>query len=266
MKANYQNKYLRVTSISFILLIALLLTATSCRSKKKLVTIDNSKVNRDVKTEVFDAIAQNRFEFDNLSLRGACDYTGSAGEYSFTVNMRMQRDKKVWMSVSAFFIEAARILITEDSIHIINYLDKSVISRSLDFAAQYTGMKLTVGQIQDVLVGNSVLKHDKNSEYANNTTDILVTTRINQFLLKEVFHFDYLRPIKVNGEEAGTRNKLDMEYNDFTQVNNRLLPQFVNLAAVTNTQIINATIKYSDISTEPIDGWPFNIPAKYERK
>jgi hypothetical protein len=223
-------------------------------------------VNRDAKSEVFDAIAQNRFEFDNLSISGACDYSGTAGEYSFNVNMRMQRDKKVWISVSAFFIEAARILITEDSIHIINYLENNVTSRSLDFAAQYTGMKLTVGQIQDVLVGNSVLKHDKQSEYANNTTDILVTTRINQFLLQEVFHFDYLRPVKIHGEEPGSRNTLDIEYNDFVQVNNRLLPQFVKLAAVTNTQTINATIKYSDISTAPIENWPFNIPAKYERK
>jgi len=266
MKVYFSTKTARLLPIILVLLLPAMFLA-SCKSKKAVVNaIDNSSVNREDKKQVFKAINDNRFEFEYLASSASCNYEGTAGKYNFNVSLRMQRNEKIWMSVSVFFIEAARIYITKDSVHIINYLENYSISRSISFLTQYTGQKLTVGQIQDIMVGNSVVTHDVNSSYVYADGRPRITTRMGQYLFAEEYHYEYFRPTKIKGDEATTNNKMELEYDEFIQVNNRLIPNFLKLLAVTNTQTISATLKYSDISTETISNWPFKIPAKYERK
>lgn len=248
-----------------LLLLAVSLGAASCKSKKSLTkTVNNTSVNRDSKTDVFSAVQSNRFEFEYFSANAVCDYSGSPVPIS--VNVRMQRGQKIWMSASAIFFEVARVLITPDSVHIINYSDKTITSRKIDFIAAYTGTPLTINQIQDALVGNSILTHDNNSSYENTAEAMKITTRIKQFLLIEAFNTETFRPAKINADEAGTANKLEVIYSDFVEQNSRILPSLVSLSAVTNTQQMKASLKYSDISTLTITDWPFKIPAKYEHK
>ncbi|MGV3598934.1 MAG: DUF4292 domain-containing protein [Bacteroidota bacterium] len=248
-----------------LLLLLVSLGATSCKSKKSITKpVDNTSVNRDNKTDVFSAVQSNRFEFEYFSANAVCDYSGSP--VPINVNIRMQRGQKIWMSASAIFFEVARVLITPDSVHIINYSDKTITSRKIDFIAAYTGTPLTINQIQDALVGNSILTHDNNSSYENTAEAMKITTRIKQFLLIEAFNTETFRPVKINADEAGTANKLEVIYSDFVEQNSRILPSLVSLSAVTNTQQMKASLKYSDISTQTIVDWPFKIPAKYEHK
>jgi hypothetical protein len=245
--------------------IAFTLLSTSCKSKKKLATtVDNSNVNCEVKNDVFKAIKNNRCEFQYFTTSASCDYSGSP--VPLTVNIRMERNKKIWMSVSAIFFEVARVMITEDSVHIINYSEKYAMSRKIDFVAAYIGTPLTIGQIQDVLVGNSILAHDINSTSECTADEVAITTRVKQFMLNEVFGKQYYRPTKINADESGTSNTLEVIYSEFGELNARLMPYKVNIAAVTNMQHMKAILKYSDISTQTITDWPFRIPANYERK
>jgi hypothetical protein len=264
MKVNFQTNT-RTTYPILLLILLVSLGATSCKSKKSITKpVDNSAVNLDNKTEVFNAIQKNRFEFEYFSANAVCDYSGSPVPIS--VSVRMQRGQKIWMAASAIFFEVARVLITPDSIHIINYNDKTITSRKIDFIAAYIGTPLTINQIQDALLGNSILTHDNNSSYENAAEQMKITTRIKQFLLVEAFNAETFRPVKINADEAGTANKLEVIYSDFVEQNSRILPSLVSLSAVTNTQQMKASLKYSDISTLTITDWPFKIPAKYEHK
>lgn len=268
MKVNFQSKYIGSKSLLVLLFIASALTATSCRSKKAAIeATDNLSVNKEDKKQVFNAIKANRFEFEYFSAKAGCQYRDNNNKYSFNLNIRMQKDEKIWMSASALFFEVARVLITKDSIHIINYFDKSITSKSLAFVGNYLGTSLTIGQMQDLLVGNSIIEHDNNvSSYVLSDERPTITSRINQYLFNEVFHYEYFRPTFVKGDQTGSPNKIDIEYKDFLQVSNRMVPQFAKVVAVTNNNRITATLKYSDISTEEVKNWPFNIPASYERK
>lgn len=269
MKANLQsNIYYRLPGIIALLFFTLIFS-TSCRSKKIQSSVclpDNGGVNKESKNEVFKTIEKNRFEFEYFSASANGDFSDGANEYGLNASLRMQRNEKIWISVSFLFIEAARILIDKDSVYILNYLEKSATVRSLGYVSNYLGTQLSIGQIQDALVGNSVLQHDVNSSLDNSNGQLKIITRIKQFLFDEILNPENFRPLKVNTTETGGKNKLDLEYSDYTQVNCRLLPQKVQLLAVTNTSTITASLNYSDISTEPITSWPFNIPAKYERK
>ena len=268
MKVKSQSKYINSKSLLFLLLIASCLLVVSCRSKKAVIqAADNSNVDKDNKKQVFKAVIDNRFEFEYFSAKAGCQYRDKSNKYTFNLSIRMQKDEKIWMSASILFFEAARVLITKDSVHILDYYNKTVTSRSIRFISDYLGTELTIGQMQDVLVGNSIVKHnDKVSSYVLSDERPTITSRINQYLFNEIFHYEYYRPTFVKGNQTGAENKIDIEYKDFLQVNNRMLPQFAKVVAVTNNNVITATLKYSDISTEEVKNWPFNIPASYERK
>lgn len=268
MKVKSQSNYINSKSLLFLLLIASCLLAVSCRSKKAVIqAADNSNVDKNNKEQVFKAIKANRFEFEYFSAKASCQYKDVNNKYSFNLSIRMKKDEKIWLSASYLFFEVARVLITKDSIQIINYAKGEAMSRSINFVSSYLGTKLTLGQIQDVMLGNSILEHNSNmSSYVLSDERPTITSRINQYLFNEIFHYEYFRPTFVKGNQTGAENKIDIEYKDFLQVNNRMLPQFAKVVAVTNNNVITATLKYSDISTEEVKNWPFNIPASYERK
>ncbi|HYG16676.1 MAG TPA: DUF4292 domain-containing protein [Bacteroidia bacterium] len=218
-----------------------------------------------MKQEVFAAIDSNRVDFEFLEASANCDY--SASVVPLNVSLRMERNKRIWVSVNAVIFEAARILITEDSVHIVNYPENWTMSRPLSFMSQYVGTTLTVGQIQDLLIGNSIIIHDAGTtleQVPDNT--LLLMSRLKQYLFYEVINNENFRPTEIKGDEDPGTQEVKVRYDDFTEVNNRLMPRYVNLSALTNTQNFSATLKYTDISTEPISDFPFRIPPGYERK
>lgn len=263
MKANFRTNL----PFSALILAATLIFATSCRSQKtgKGCLPNVSRTNPDVKTQVFKAVDTSRFNFEHFTASVSGNYFDGSNEYSMAISLRMKKDEKIWMSVSMLFFEVARVLIDKDSVYIIDYYNKAVTIRSLDFISNYLGTKMNIGQVQDVLVGNSILKHDNNSSLGDDKEATKVISRIGQFLFEETFNRENYRPFFVKSDQTGGENKMELTYTDYTQVNCRLIPKNLKLSAVTNTRNIRAELKYSDISTEPITNWPFTIPAKYER-
>ncbi len=124
---------------SKIAFLVLLLTATSCASRKKTVaptppqTFEWLTANLDIQAE------GNGMNFDDLS-----------GQ------MRMRKDSLIWLSINATLgIEVVRAKVSNDSVWVINRLEKTYLAEPLDSLAMQFGIPLNLPLLQTLLLDNN---------------------------------------------------------------------------------------------------------------
>lgn len=145
----------------------------SCRSTKKIQTAitkkdtvstavvvpetskgDTSHVVRSVLAN----LNMNRIDFRTFSAKLNVDYQGGDGKkYDVNANIKMYRDSAIWISVNAILgIEAMRVLITKDSVKLLNKLNKTYTARSVDYLQEVTALPLSLSTLQNLVIGNAV--------------------------------------------------------------------------------------------------------------
>lgn len=124
------------TKIAFL---TLLLAATSCASRKKTVAptppqaFEWMTANLDIQAE------GNGMSFDNLS-----------GQ------LRMRNDSIVWLSVTAIIgVEVLRAKVSNDSVWVLNRMEKTYLAEPLDSLGAKVGMPLSLPLVQTLLLDNN---------------------------------------------------------------------------------------------------------------
>ncbi len=161
-------KYILILFIGWMVLIGL-----GCRSTKKIQsaiskkdTVQTTNVNvenahddsvRFIK-DVMNRINLRKIDYQSFSAKVKVDYEGSDGKsYDVTAFIRMQKDSVIWVSINAILgIEAFRMLITRDSVKLLNKLDKIVELRSVSYLQEVIHLPLDFKTLQDLIIGNPV--------------------------------------------------------------------------------------------------------------
>jgi hypothetical protein len=122
-----------------IALLALLLTATSCASRKKTVAPKPSQAFEWITANLDIQAESNGMSFDNLS-----------GQ------LRMRNDSIVWLSVTATMgIEVLRAKVSNDSVWVLNRMEKTYLAEPLDSLGAKVGMPLSLPLVQTLLLDNN---------------------------------------------------------------------------------------------------------------
>src|SRR5580658_5698366 len=108
--------------------------------------------------ELFQKIQNNRIDFRTFFAKVKVHYQGSDGkDYDFEAILQMKKDSLIWVRVNALLgIEAFRLLITPDSVKLINDLEKIVQLRSASYLQEVIHLPIGFKTLQDLLIGNPV--------------------------------------------------------------------------------------------------------------
>lgn len=119
--------------------MALLLAASSCALRKKTVVPTQPKPFEWMTSNLSIEAQGNGQSFDNLS-----------GQ------IRMRNDSLIWLSVTATMgIEVVRAKVSNDSIWVINRLERTYLAEPLDVLSAQLGMPLSLPLIQTLLLDNN---------------------------------------------------------------------------------------------------------------
>ena len=82
------------------------------------------------------------------------------GELPFSGSLRMRRDSAIWVSASGMIgMEACRALVTQDSVIVVNRLDKTYLAEPLAEMTEQLQLPLTLGEGQTLLLGDGRSDH-----------------------------------------------------------------------------------------------------------
>ncbi|WKN32284.1 DUF4292 domain-containing protein [Porifericola rhodea] len=249
-----------------------LLFATAC-SKKTLSFKD---------TAMADEFAVNDLSFEYLSTSSKIRFENDDKSLSATANIRLKRDSIIWVSVTpGFGIEAARGIITQDSLIFINRMNKEYSAYNFEELSRKFNFSINFDLLQSVLLGDMPIEPGaddqvkKESEYyvvKQEEGDIYINNYVNARSLKlERVAMQDRTKEEVMGKTRVRNNTLSLKYGDFQMLNEQVFP-YENLVSLMYQRDgkkrrteIDIQHKKANITEEALR-FPFSVPEKYVRK
>ena len=180
-------------TILFLTGMAIFFTALqSCRTTKKInqviapkdtasVTVVNTSAADSVKMvhQTIEQLQSHYINYKTFNAKIKVEYEDNKGKQpDITAVVRIYKDSAIWVSLSATILnfEVYRLLITKDSVILMNIRDKEVQYRSLDYLQEVTEIPFDFRTIQDLLVGNPVFLDSTIASYKKFDDKILISS------------------------------------------------------------------------------------------
>lgn len=249
----------------YLFLLVSLVLVMGCGGKKKLVAT-NPGANDAVKNTA-EGYLINNLDFRTFSGRAKAKVEFEEEKQDVTLNIRIERDKAIWISVTAtmFNYEAARVKITPDSIHIMNKLQSAYISKPFEYVHKYTGAGISFTALQDLLMANvsqSLLRTDQITVASAEDEVQIVGIKDNlsfQYSLNEKH-----RPKVFRLNTVGASDNLESFYSSFVIADGYNFPQNQHIKLHAGGMHISAVLNYNKAEFNQNVEMPFVIPSKYK--
>jgi hypothetical protein len=251
-------RVLRYTS--FILLTALFFAG--CKNRKSVgdCTTPLLQLNKDVNEKISEHLA----DFEDITLRVKANYKGGNNDQSFGMTIKMKKDSFIWASVNVM-LEVARAYVTPDSFKLIDRINRKYYVGSVDQFEQFTGQKLTLSQLQNLLLANPVYAVEGFQKMHDDLrNDFLQQTQsgiINKMQVTACY-----RPGTTEFSTHQSERSFVVDYKNFNPVKKvGQLPSQLEVTASDKANKYQLMMDYTSVTTEPLAPIRFTIPSKYEK-
>jgi len=268
---------LGIKNISLVLVI-LIFIASSCSVQKKSY---KAPIKEEGVDYLLSQMKANENHFNTFSGKAIAYVTNQGKRNELKINLRIQKDSLIWVSVSAGIgIEAARIILTRDSVLFLNRLEKTYFTGNYQFISELIHARVDFDIVQAVLTGNDFSWYDYQDLKATVSNDqyqlesahrrkLKKHQREHEDTLQTIYQSMWLNPSsfkieKIKIKEINKENKkIIAAYSQFKDVSEQILPmQYdITITAAQKDIIIDAT--FIKVVLDNKLNFPFNIPSKY---
>ena len=151
---------------SMVLALSCLVLATGCTNMRRL------EKGKPIRSEGAGAVMRKHLatladpEWAAMRMQVEADIAGERN--TFKVNTRVRKDSAIWMSITpALGVEAARLMLTPDSVHFYSKVPGNRFAYAGSYAAfdSLLSTELTFDMIQRMLFGRGIELEDEDSKY-----------------------------------------------------------------------------------------------------
>ena len=216
----------------------------------------------------FDSVLKRRIEFNTFSAKIKVDLEGKDGKKSdFNAFLRLQKDSVLWVSINvALGVEAFRILITPDSVKILNKIDKVIQLRSVQSLQEITHLPFTFSELQNVIIGNAVFLDSNILSYNSNDKSISLfsVTQAFKHMLTITNGSYLLMNSKLDDIDISRSRTCLVLYDNYQPVNDRFFPAFRQITVSEKTRL-DIKMDYKQYEFNGPLSFPFPMPKNYRQ-
>ena len=265
---------------TFVLAIVVL---ASCRSAKNIQTaitkkdtlvkaptiakIDTAQLIKAAQ----DKLDSNRIDFTTFASKVDVDYRGGADKhYDVNATLRMYKDSAIWVSINAVLgIEAMRVLVTRDSVFLLDKLNKTYTARSVDYLQEVTSLPLNLVTLQNLIVGNPVFMDSNIVAYSyvkdNNTISLLSIGNWFKNLVTMGATDNTLLRSKLDDVDIARNRTADLSYTDYEIKKGKLFASKRRISVAEKNKLdISLNFKQYEFNEEV--SFPFSIPKNFKKR
>jgi hypothetical protein len=271
MKKNISNKTLYNSLVQAnvwikLIIAGCLLLTVSCKVRKPLVAnrvADTSAKPVDNSSRI-NAIKAKQLYFNTFSAKARTKLDIAGNSNDVTLNIRINRDQKIWVSVTAIAgIEVARALITPDSIIIMNRLQSLYIKKPFSYIYTFAGSQINYKTLESLLVGNAIPELlNENAALQSDSSKTILTGNLQDLLYRLLLGPD-MRVTQTNLNDQAAGQSLQVTNNAFIQAGNRIVPSQIDMVSMVKDKKIEVNLHYSKVDFDLPLQYPFSIPARY---
>ncbi|MEO8774282.1 MAG: DUF4292 domain-containing protein [Gelidibacter sp.] len=252
---------MRLYKLSVLLVILGL--SVGCRSTKTLTSsaaIDKSMTAKQVIREN----SKQDVRFKTLQAKVRIDYTEGNTSNGSTVNLRIEKDKVIWMSAP---LGLARLMITQDSVRFYEKLNNQYFDGDFSLLTKILGTDIDFKKIQNIFLGEPMfdLRDDTYVLVPNEESYVLQPK--DQRALFELFFLIHPGFFKLDSQQLyqpQEKRMLQIDYKKYQEVSNQIFPENIRIIAVEKNDEIIIDLDFKGITLNGEVRFPFSIPSGYK--
>lgn len=203
-------------------------------------------------------------KFKTLQAKVKINIIDNLKESGYTVNLRMEKDKTIWINAS---LGLARAMITPDKVQFYDRINNQYFDGNYALLSDLLGVALNYNKVQSLLLGEPMFDLKASTyEISNNERSYILAPKpqdglLELFLLFNPSHF------KMDSQQLAQPLKkriLQIDYTDYQKVEDEILPQQVKIIAVEDSEELIIELEYKSVSVNEEVRFPFNIPSGFE--
>ena len=274
---NFNKVYKYLLHIAFIAAVF-----ASCKTVKKINTaiapkdsaLISSQLHIADSTEFAAEVKQNLSNHfitaQTFSAKIKVEVTDAQGKQpDVTAVVRMIKDSAIWMSLTATFLnfEFYRVLITKDSVTLLNKREKEVQYRSLNYLQEITSVPFSLNTPQDFFLGNPIFFDSTNVALKKIPNFILVSSILGDFknLLTLSAENNLLLHCKLDDVDVFRSRTADITYDNYNMVDGKLF-SFIRQMLVAEQNKLNLKMEYKQVEFNKDLSVALKIPRNYSIK
>lgn len=257
------------------LLIAFTVTAIAttffgCSSMKRVATTP-SGLPKITTSALLDSVNTNSFGL--LSAKLSVSHSNEKATQNFGARVRVKKDSIIWVSITpALGIEAVRVVVTPDSIKMLNRLENKYFIQSFEKTNELLQLEITYSMLQSVLLGEFVPIYDQDEYQMKPLVDLYTlvadesvaekgTAQVN---VEQRTEFDpSIWRVKRTVLKNKARNEQILaEYTDFQLIGSKIFPATMRFRTQ-GKENVAVDLSWSKIEEKSTLRFPFNVPSKY---
>lgn len=258
------NKLTILHQALFFVLLALM--TANCSSIKKGSSSNGNLLGAEALVQQMD---QSKFNPEWFGAKVQIGYSGEDQSFSATATIRMRKDSLVWLSVKKFGFELGRLLVTRDSVYMLDRVNNEYSVSSLNTLAKDYGLPPDLSRLQDFFLGNLVVFSG---------SELKLSTGNGHYLLESISSFPKLQTNYSIDQKDRVLRKMEM--NDPVNVQKvivwleeyGLLEDNRNFSYLRNLDVdsrdngkMQVELKFSKVEVDVPQSVQFSVPDRYTR-
>lgn len=210
---------------------------------------------------------QSEARFNTLASRVQVSYDDGKKSQSVTVNLRMEKDKTIWVSASILGISLAKLLITPQNVSYYETVNKTYFEGDFTLLSQWLGVTIDFNMAQNILLGSAVFDLD-DKKY--NATIFAENYKLSPKNEQEIMHHLFLlnpahyRMASQQVVQPNEQRVLKIDYIEYQTLGTQVYPKVISMHASEIDQQTSITLVNKKIDENPNVSFPFTIPRGYK--
>ena len=271
------NEMKKLNLLNIYLLLITILFSISCINQRKIL---KKPIKEQGAAYLFEQLKKSELKYNLFSAKISVTAIENKTSNSFFGTIRLKRDTVLWISISpAVGIEMLRVLITPDSMKIVNRINQTYLSEKFDYVNTLLDTDLDFDVLQSFIIGNdlSYYENDKFKASIDNKKYMLSTVgrgKIKKFVkqnenLKVMLQKIWINPesfkiVKISINELDDKRKIEAKYSLFSEINNQKFAHHVEYEMLADKKMY-MQIDYTKVQIDKPFEIPFTIPEKYKK-
>ncbi|TAG56665.1 MAG: DUF4292 domain-containing protein [Cytophagales bacterium] len=259
----------------FLGFLIFLFLAVSCHKKRVIKSMSEPEYKVEVKRKIRKLIKAKHADFNYLNCKSKIEFHDGVENFNANANIRVKKDSIIWISVTAALgIEAARCLLTKDSIYFINKLQKEYYSYSYQGLKRRFNLDVTYEMLQSILYGNipyQVLECDSSYDCIDTSFTLTKQTR-EETIIENYIKNSTLELHRIELLQKETNDKLSIIYDNFQKLDSTTFFAYLNKISLSYQNRNGFQNFYIGLEHQKVETgnkelkFPFNVKQKFEKK
>lgn len=235
-----------------------------CKSAKTIA--NDGELNKNISTkQLVKEVNKSKSQFKTLASRVKIEIQEINKSKSYTVNLRMEKDKQILLSSTP--ISVVKALITPNRVAFYNKLDGTYFDGDFSYLSELLGTTLDFNKVQNMLLGEAILNVDSKAYKSDVFGKSYMLQPKKQLSIYEIFFLFNSGHFKLDSQQISQAQEtriLQVDYPKYQKVETQTIPEQITILAVEKDEELKISLEYKAVALNEELRFPFRIPSGYD--